>query len=176
MTQLTVPVNEHDHMLGKPDARVVLVEYADYQCPYCGDAYPIVKQVAQEFAGQVCVVFRNFPLVQAHPEALPAAMVAEFAAQHGNFWEVHDALFENQRQLGIPLYAKILAKLNLSAQELEAALSNPATEQRIRSDIESGERSGVDGTPAFFINGKKFSPRDGFNDVLNTVRQLMKPS
>ena len=77
MTQLTVPVNEHDHMLGKPDARVVLVEYADYQCPYCCDAYPIVKQVAQEFAGQVCVVFRNFPLVQAHPEALPAAMVAE---------------------------------------------------------------------------------------------------
>ena len=91
MTDLAVPVSASDHILGKPDAQVVLVEYGDYQCPYCGKAYPVVKQIAQQFADQVCVVFRNYPLAQAHAQALPAAVTAEFAAQHGKFWQAHDA-------------------------------------------------------------------------------------
>ncbi len=107
MSQLAVPVSANDHMLGKPNAPVVLVEYADYKCPYCGDAFPIVKKVADTFGDQACVVFRNFPLVQSHQQALPAALVAEFAAKQGHFWEVHDALYANQRALGVPLYAQI---------------------------------------------------------------------
>ena len=173
MPQLAVPVSANDHMLGKPNAPVVLVEYADYQCPYCGDAFPIVKKVADTFGDQVCVVFRNFPLVQSHQQALPAALVAEFAAKQGHFWEVHDALYANQRALGVPLYAQILAQFKVSPQDLEAALNDPAAEARIRQDMDSGERSGVDGTPAFFINGTKFAPRGGFGDVFAEVQRLL---
>ena len=174
MSQLAVPVHAQDHMLGKPDASVVLVEYADYQCPYCGDAYPVVKQVAEAFGDQVCVVFRNYPLVNAHPEALHAAIVAEFAAENGKFWEAHDALFEHQRQLGVPVFAKIVADLGLSLQGLEKALQTRRAEERIRNDIDSGDRSGVNGTPAFFINDKKFEPRGGFDDVFAAVQAQLR--
>src|SRR6218665_2402459 len=93
MSRLSVPVSANDHIQGRLDAAVVLVEYADYQCPYCGEAFSLVKRLQQRFGDELCLVFRNFPLVQSHPQALPAAITAEFAAVHGKFWEAHDALF-----------------------------------------------------------------------------------
>ncbi|MFG5777810.1 DsbA family protein [Comamonas sp. J-3] len=174
MTDLAVPVGNSDHILGKADAKLVLVEYGDYQCPYCGKAYPVVKQIAQQFADQVCVVFRNYPLAQSHAQALPAAVTAEFAAQHGKFWQAHDALYENQHSLGPALYVDLLQSLQLPVEEFKTAIENHAFETKIRADIDSGNRSGVNGTPAFFINGQAFQPRGGFDDLARHVEALLK--
>ncbi|MFK4762631.1 DsbA family protein [Microbacterium sp. ZW T5_45] len=153
MSSLRNPVSPHDHSKGPAAAPVVLVEYGDYQCPYCGAAYPVVKDLLAAYAGEVRFVFRNFPLAEVHPEAVNAAFVAEFAAQHGKFWAAHDLLFENQQQLGPDLYATICERLDLPLDELRTAVASKKFIARIRDEEEGGIRSGVNGTPTFFING-----------------------
>ena len=119
MSELRVPVTDRDHSLGPEDARVVLVEYGDFQCPYCGAAYPIVKQVLEQFEGDLRFVFRNFPLTEVHPEALEAAQVAELAGTHRQFWAAHDFLFEHQEELGYNLYLDLCQQLGIPAQQLQ---------------------------------------------------------
>ena len=117
MASLRVPVNDKDHAQGPEAANVTLVEYGDYECPSCGQAYPIVKRIQQQFEDRLRFVFRNFPLSEIHPEALPAAIVAEFAGTRGKFWEAHDGLFENQNVLGTPFYSRLLLTLDLSPED-----------------------------------------------------------
>ena len=174
MAALAVPVSAADHVLGNPQSPIVVVEYADYQCPYCGQAYPVVKQMAERWADQVCVVFRNYPLAHSHPQALPAAVTAEFAAKYGQFWAAHDALYENQQALGPELYVEILQFLKLPVEDFKTAIETHAFETRIRQDIDSGNQSGVNGTPAFFINGESYAPRGNFDDVARHVEGLLK--
>src|SRR5580692_8744955 len=100
MSVLKVPVSSADHIQGDEKAPIVLVEYGDYECPHCGHAYPIVKQIQKHFGKRLAFVFRNFPLNEIHPDAEPAAETAEFAGANGKFWEMHDAIFENQETLG----------------------------------------------------------------------------
>ncbi|AUG29074.1 thioredoxin domain-containing protein [Microbacterium hominis] len=153
MSHLRIPVSDHDHSFGPPDAPVTLVEYGDYQCPYCGQAFPIVKQLLHEYDGKIRFVFRNFPLAQIHPEAVDAAFVAEFAAEHGEFWQAHDLLYENQIDLGPQLYQRICEALGLAVADLGKAAAEDRYTARIRADEEGGIRSGVNGTPTFFLNG-----------------------
>jgi protein-disulfide isomerase len=153
MSDLKVPIRPDDHIQGDPKAVVTLVEYGDYQCPYCGEAYPVIKMLQSYFGKDLCFVFRNFPLTEMHPEAEPAAETAEFAGAHGHFWEAHDALYENQQMLGPPLYAAIARALNLSEEELAQALADGTYRPKVQADFEGGVRSGVQGTPTFFING-----------------------
>src|SRR5271155_2195199 len=101
------PVTPNDHIQGPGSAEVTLVEYGDYECPHCGHAYPIVKRIQKHFGEDVRFVFRNFPLSEMHPNAESAAETAEFAATENKFWEMHDAIFENQRKLGNALYADL---------------------------------------------------------------------
>jgi protein-disulfide isomerase len=155
MSDLKVPVTSSDHIQGDPSAIVILVEYGDYQCPYCGEAYPVVKMLQQHFGKDLCFVFRNFPLTQLHPEAEPAAETAEFAGANGHFWEAHDALYENQPQLGVPLYVAIVKALKLSDADLLQALQEHTFLPKIQADFEGGVRSGVQGTPTFFINDQR---------------------
>ena len=171
MSGLTVPVSVADHIQGKLDAAVVLVEYADYQCPYCGEAFSLVKRLQQRFGDGLCLVFRNFPLVQAHPQALPAAITAEYAAAHGKFWEAHDALFRSQQQLGEVVYRELMRELGLPEEGLAAAMDDNDNLLRIQRDIESGMRSGVSGTPTFFINGVLFQPRQSFEELYDAIVQ-----
>src|SRR5579871_499235 len=96
---LKVPVTDNDHIQGNEHAPITLVEYGDYECPYCGQAYPIVKKIQKYFGENLRFVFRNFPIVDSHPHAGIAAMAAEFAATQGKFWEMHDVLYENQEYL-----------------------------------------------------------------------------
>src|SRR6476469_5138172 len=103
MSMLKVPITQLDHCLGPHDAPVTLVEYGDYECPHCGAAHPIVKMLLRQLGKKVRFVFRHFPLTQVHPNAEPAAESAEFAGAHGKFWEMHDGIYENQDQLGLPL-------------------------------------------------------------------------
>jgi protein-disulfide isomerase len=153
MATLKTPVTPEDHIQGLENAAATLVEYGDYECPHCGRAHPIVKRVQKHFGNTLRFVFRHFPLTEIHPHAESAAETAQFAGAHQKFWEMHDGLFENQVRLGLPLYVELAQQLGLSAAELERALEEDKYRDRVRADFSSGVRSGVNGTPTFFING-----------------------
>ncbi len=155
MATLKTPVTPEDHIQGPENAAATLVEYGDYQCPHCGSAYPIVKRVQKHFGKGLRFVYRNFPLSEMHPQAESAAETAEFAGVHGKFWEMHDRLFENQDRLGGPLYLELAKEIGLPSAELQEALEEGKYKNRVRADFSSGVRSGVNGTPTFFINGKR---------------------
>jgi formate-nitrite transporter family protein len=154
--RLTPPVSELDHALGRDDAPVTLVEYGDYECPYCGMAYPVVKAVQRELGGQLRFVFRNFPLAEAHPHARKAAQAAEAAAAQGKFWEMHDVLFEHQQALEDEDLIAYARSLGLDAERVAQELEAGTHAKRVRDDFRSGVRSGVNGTPTFFINGERY--------------------
>jgi protein-disulfide isomerase len=150
-------VGPEDHAQGDPDAAVTLVEYGDYQCPYCGAAYPLVKKLQRHFKDDLRFVFRNFPLTQAHPLAHMAAELAEAAALQGQFWPMHDWIYEHQQEwseAGAEALLAGIAAVGLDADALEGALKKPEIDKRIKADFNGGVRSGVNGTPSFFINGR----------------------
>jgi len=169
MPNLKTPVSSKDHIQGDESAPVVLVEYGDYECPHCGHAYPIVKRVQKHFGNKLALVFRNFPLNQIHPNAEAAAESAEFAAKHERFWEMHDAIFENQKRLGPELLLELANSLTLSGHELQESLAGHEFTSRVRSDFIGGVRSGVNGTPTFFINGQR---HDGPFELEDLVRAI----
>ncbi|UKJ76494.1 DsbA family protein [Azospirillum brasilense] len=155
MAVLKMPVTSSDHIQGDAHAPVTLVEYGDYECPYCGAAHPHVQLVQKHYGRQLRFVFRHFPLTEVHPNAQSAAESAEFAGAHGRFWEMHDLLFENQERLGIPLLFAAVRSLGLSETELRDALAEGTYTPKVRDDFLGGVRSGVNGTPAFFINDRR---------------------
>jgi protein-disulfide isomerase len=169
MSTLKVPVTEKDHLQGDPRAPLVLVEYGDYECPHCGHAYPIVERVQKHFGKQLAFVFRNFPLNEIHPDAESAAESAEFAATQEHFWEMHDGIFENQDNLGVPLLLELAEALGLSAPALKKALENQEFAPRVREDFMGGARSGVNGTPTFFINGQRHDGPFEYRDLVAAI-------
>jgi protein-disulfide isomerase len=171
MTTLKVPVNSEDHAQGLEGAEVTLVEYGDYECPHCGRAYPIVKEIQEQFGKRLRFIFRNFPLSEMHPHAKAAAEVAEFAGSKEKFWEMHDLLFENQTRLGDPLFATLAKKLGLSPAAMSQSLEGREFEARVRADFSGGVRSGVNGTPTFFINGRRHDDSFDFETLAAAIRQ-----
>lgn len=174
MAALQVPVTSADHIQGDPEAPIVLVEYGDYECPHCGHAYPIVKQAQEHFGKKLAFVFRNFPLTQMHPEAEGAAEAAEFAATHEKFWEMHDGIFENQDALGLPLLLELAEGLGLSAPTLERALADGEFAPRVKQDFLGGVRSGVNGTPTFFINDHRHDGPFELDDLVEAIGDRLK--
>jgi protein-disulfide isomerase len=175
--RLTLPVGDRDHSEGRSDAPLVLVEYGDYQCPYCGAAYPIVKRIRKELGSSLRFVFRNFPITNSHPQAEWAAETAEAAAAQGKFWEMHDFLYENQRFLGDAAYfAKYEEKLKLDATRIAAEVAKGAYSSRIEEDFMSGVRSGVNGTPTFFINGVRYDGYPGFEQMVTALKAAQNAS
>jgi protein-disulfide isomerase len=169
--RLTLPVGERDHAQGPAEATVTLVEYGDYQCPYCGAAYPIVKRVQKEFGSGLRFVFRNFPITNAHPHAAWAAETAEAAAAQGRFWEMHDFLYEHQRSLGEEApFAREEARLKLDVPRLAREVAGAAYAPRIEEDYMSGVRSGVNGTPTFFIDGVRYDGYPEFDPIVAALR------
>ncbi|MGB2636239.1 MAG: thioredoxin domain-containing protein [Candidatus Acidiferrum sp.] len=166
---LKVPVSDQDHVQGITDAKCTLVEYGDYECPHCGHAYPIVKRVQKHFGKRLRFVFRNFPLAEMHSNAESAAETAEFAGAHKKFWEMHDALFENQEQLGGPLYLRLAQELGLPPQALREAVEKREFLSRVKSDFTGGVRSGVNGTPTFFIDGKRHDASFEYADLVEAI-------
>ncbi len=176
MATLKVPVAAQDHAQGKADAPVTLVEYGDYECPHCGRAYPIVKQIQEHFGTQLRLVYRNFPLREMHPNAESAAESAEFAGAQGKFWEMHDLLFENQEQLGGSLYLALAKSLGLSPNDLVKALENEDYAQKVAADFNGGVRSGVNGTPTFFINGQRHDAPFDFEFLAEAIEKAIQPA
>lgn len=173
MSKLRVPVGTRDHTQGSLEAPVVLVEYGDYQCPYCGEAYEGIKELQTQFGGSLCFVFRNFPLSDDHPQALPAAVFAEYAAVHGKFWQAHDALYENQDRLGPALYVELARELALDLEGLQEAFEAGQLGSHVQADLNGGLRSGVNGTPSFFVNGQFYPLQNGVEDLVGTIQAII---
>ncbi len=152
----TVPVGKSDHWLGPENAPVTLLEYGDYQCPYCADMHPMIKSIARSMGAQLRFVFRHMPLNDVHPFAQYAAEAAEAAGVQGKFWGMHDAIYEHQPDLGSDLLHQLARALALDLPRFDADLEARRFRPRVKRDFMSGMRSGVAGTPTFFINGKRY--------------------
>jgi protein-disulfide isomerase len=150
--KLVLPVSERDHLRGPANAPVTIVEYGDYECPYCGLANSIVDEIRRELGDELRFVFRNFPLSEVHPHAEHAAQIAEAAGTHHKFWEMHDMLYAHQDALDDQHLAEYVTLLGVPTSEVKRALAQHAYLDRVREDFMSGVRSGVSGTPTFFIN------------------------
>jgi protein-disulfide isomerase len=168
--RLAVPVVERDHVRGPAKAPVTLVEYGDFECPYTRRARPRVRRLSQEFGDRLLFVFRNFPLTRIHPHAQAAAEAAEAAAAQGRYWEMHDLLFDNQRHLEDGDLRRYAEQLGLGLKRFDRELAEHAHARRVNEDVRSGLKSGVKGTPTFFVNGLR---HDGPND-LATLRAAME--
>ena len=164
--KLTIPVGSRDHIQGLIDAPISLLEFGDYECPACGQAYRVVKAVQQSLGNSLCFAFRNFPLTTIHPHAEHAAEAAEAAAAQGNFWEMHDLLFENQNALEDEDLAKNALILHLDIPLFITQLASGAFLERVKEDVASGLKSGVNGTPTFFINGKLYDGPHAYGPLL----------
>ena len=169
---LATPVTEdRDHIDGPADAPVTLVQYGDYECPYCGAAYPIIREVQARMGERLRFVFRNFPITTSHPHAEHAAEAAEAAAAQGKFWQMHDHLYENQRHLrddDLRSYAKAL---DLDVDVFNQEIAEHVHADRVHEDFMSGVRSGVNGTPTFFINGLRHDESYEFESLLSALER-----
>jgi protein-disulfide isomerase len=171
MARLTVPVRADDHILGPENAPITLIEYGDFECPYCGQAHQVLQDLLEESGPQVRFVFRHFPLIQIHPNAEVAALAAEAAGEQGRFWEMHDALYENQAALEDEDLLQYAQDVGLDLAEFDESLGSPRHLTRIRQDFMSGVRSGVNGTPTFFINGKRHDGSYEYPVLLKAIRE-----
>jgi protein-disulfide isomerase len=153
---LAVPVGPADHVVGRDDAPITLVEYGDYECSYCGTAFVIVNDLRAAFGDSVRFVFRNMPLVDAHPNAEHAAEAAEAVALQGKFWPMHDRLYEHQDDLGDASLLRYAHEVGADPDEVARVLESGVARQRVIDDFDGGVRSGVQGTPTFFVNGLRY--------------------
>lgn len=171
--ELSLPVTAVDHCLGPDHAPVTVVEYGDFECPNCKQAAPAVKLLLDRFAGRVRLVFRHFPLEEVHPHALHAAEAAEAAAGQGKFWEMHDLLFENQRHLKQQQLRSYAERLQLDMARYTAEMDDEIYRQRIREHQQSGNDSGVRGTPTFFLNGRVQDVSFGMKSLFDAVEAAL---
>ena len=170
--QLTVPVGPPDHVSGPSDAAVVLVEYGDFECPHCGAAFPHVEEVRQRMGGRMAFVYRHFPLTNAHPHAQSAAEAAEAAGAQGRFWEMHAMIFEHQDALEPEDLLGYARDIGLELRQFASELRSGAHASKVRHDFISGVRSGVNGTPTFFINGLRYDGPADATSLLAAIESM----
>jgi protein-disulfide isomerase len=154
--QLAQPVTERDHTLGPPNARVTLVEYGDFECPHCGQAFPLVLDALDRLGPRLRFVFRHYPITVSHANAQLAAEASEAAAAQGRFWDMHDRLFKHQDQLDRASLSEHARVLGLDVARFDVELDEGVYRDRVLEDVESGEASSVVWTPTFFINGVRY--------------------
>jgi formate-nitrite transporter family protein len=171
---LTPPVGERDHVTGSATAPVTLVEYGDFECPSCRKAWPMVKEVQRRLGKDLRFVFRNFPLTKLHPNAERAAEAAEAAAAQGAFWQMYDRLFERQFALEDDHLIEYATELGLDADRLRAALEGGTYRARVKDDVLSGLKSGVNGTPTFFINGERYDGAHGTEPLFEALQGALR--
>jgi protein-disulfide isomerase len=161
---------DDDTPRGSPDAKVKIIMFSDYQCPYCGRVEPTVEQIRETYGSDVVIYFRDFPLSSLHPYAQKAAEAAECAGEQGKYWEMHDKLFENQGALDVPSLKQYAADLGLDTAAFNSCLDNGDMASEVQNDFNDGQAAGVSGTPTFFINGKMLvgaQPFDAFKAVID---------
>jgi protein-disulfide isomerase len=171
---LAVPVGPEDHVSGPDAATITLVEYGDYECPYCGQAYPIVKELQRLFSDGLRFVFRNMPLANVHPHAEAAAEAAEAVGLQGKFWSMHDLLYENQGDLEERSLLRYAGLAGADTGEIADVLARGVTRARVEEDLEGGLRSGVNGTPTFFVNGVRYDASWAFEPFRDHLERLLE--
>jgi protein-disulfide isomerase len=162
-------IGPQDQTQGNDQAKIKIVEYGDFQCPHCSKAHNVIKEIQSSFGDQILFVFRNFPLQESHRYANIAAQAAEAAGMQDKFWEMHDAILENQEQLNEDFLDNLAEKLGLDMEQFERDLNSEEITNKVEDDFESGVRSGVNGTPSFFVNGTKFD--GGADDLLQMLKE-----
>jgi protein-disulfide isomerase len=167
--ELAVPVTSRDHAQGPDDAPLTLLEYGDYECPDCRNALPIVRKLAEEFGPRLRVAFRNFPVVTIHRHASVAAQAAEAAAAQGKFWQMHSMLYEHQQDLATADFSHYALRLGLEIYRFQSDMSSEIFAPRVRQDYDGGVRSGVKGTPTFFINGRRYRGAIEYDAMKNAL-------
>ena len=172
MSMLKLAVSAADHHLGNTNSDITLVEYGDFQCPYCRRAHPLVKRLLKERGNELQFVFRNFPLQEIHPHAYVAAVTAEAAGKQGKFWEVHDLIFENQDKLNTNYLLSLIDSMGLDLEQFAKDSNSEDLLKKIETDFEGGIRSGVNGTPTFFLNGYPVSTYDETYESLSGAVDL----
>jgi protein-disulfide isomerase len=172
--RLALAVGARDHVQGSPKATVTLLEYGDYECPYCGEAYPIVKAIQKKLGERLRFVFRNFPLANMHPHATLAAEAAEAVGALGKFWEMHDTLYENQQALEQSDLVRYASRLGLEARTVAADLDRHTFAGRVQEDFSSGVRSGVNGTPTFYIDGVRHNGSYELEELLSALERAAR--
>lgn len=166
MSRLRPPVTERDHVRGDLDAPVGLVEFGDFECPFCAKAFGIVKAIEETLGERLCVAFRNFPIVGSHPHALVAAEAAEAAGAQGRFWEMHDMLYQHQDALELPDLEEYAGLIGLDVRRFVRDLRGNRFIEKIQADLHSGAISGVNGTPTFFVNGQRHDGSWDYDSLL----------
>jgi protein-disulfide isomerase len=173
MSKLRVPVSDQDHQTGNVKAKIVMVEYGDYQCPHCGFAHPLIKRLLKQYGHDILFIFRNFPLQEMHPQALISAQAAEAADKQHKFWEMHDMIFENQDILSANSLLHFAKQLNLGLEKFSNDWKSKGVLAKVETDFDGGIRSGVNGTPTFFINGNRLETYDAsYESLARAVLEL----
>lgn len=155
--RVKIEIQDGDHVAGSPDAKVKIFEFSDFQCPFCSRAAPTVKQIESQYGDEVAIIYKQFPLTSIHPEAEPAALASECAAEQGKFWEYHDLLFANQQILGDSNYKAWAGQLGLDQTQFDTCLDTKKYADKVKADLTKGASSGVTGTPGFLVNGRIIS-------------------
>lgn len=168
-----------DWMRGNENAKAVLIEYSDFQCPACGSYYPLVKALHEEFGDSLLVVYRHFPLSQIHENAEPAARAAEAAGTQGKFWEMHDLLFERQKEWSgdwnaAGAFAAYAGALGLDTGRFINDFNSQEVKAEVARDYESGFRAGIAGTPTFFLNGKKIQNPRSYEEFKKVISESLQ--
>ena len=171
-------VAESDQTKGNSESKVVLIEYSDFQCPACRRYFPLLKQLNQEFGDRIQFVYRHFPLSQTHRNAEPAAFAAEAAGRQGNFWAMHDLIFEGQKDWSEQRSAKktfieYAESLNLDIEKFESDMQSKEIKDKVRNDYQNGVKAGVNSTPTLFLNGKKLQNPRGYEELKNTIEEAL---
>ena len=172
--ELTIPVNATDHSIGPEDALVTIIEYGDFECPNCKQAYPAVKLLLHRFKRRIRFAYRHFPLEEVHPHALHAAEAAESAGAQGMFWQMHDLLFENQPHLKLDQLRSYAERLRLDLGRYAVEMEDQVYLQRIREHMRSGRESGVRATPTFFVNRQIQDVSFGLRSLFDAVESAAK--
>jgi protein-disulfide isomerase len=170
---LKPPVNNSDHILGSPVLGLILVEYGDFQCPSCREAHPVIKELLNAFDNKIGFVYRHFPMSTKHEYALPAAIASEAAARQDKFWQMHDIIFDNQQMLNNNTLIRFANVIKLDISIFKNDLQDPLLLEKVEADFESGIRSGVNGTPSFYINADKFT--GSINNLFAAIEEHVHP-
>ena len=165
--------NQSRHRLGNVDAPLELVQYGDFLCEYCAAVYPAIKELVEKLGNNIRFVFRHFPLHSVHPLAVEAAKAAEAAARQGKFWYMHDMIFENQKYLLRSSFSGFAEAIDLDLKSFEESRGHKSLLQNVVNDFESGHKLGVNYTPAFFINGKRYNGFDDFESLYRTCNYTL---
>lgn len=167
-----LPITDADHVRGGEHAAVTLVEFGDYECPGCGEAYLVIKRIESEMGDALRFVFRHFPYSRLHPHAELAAQAAEAAGAQGSFWEMHDLLFQNQQALEFDDLVRYAEQLSLDLEQFRVDLKSEKYLERVRSDFRSGVQNGVFGTPAIFLNGIRHNDGTDYDTLSAAIARI----